>query len=219
MDTQTTTPEPVAVQPEKAPIDWTGIALFIVLTFGISWVIWLGLAALGVSFTIRVAIGMFGPAIAATIVRLICRDGFADAGLRLAARGRKGVIRIYIAAYIIPPILIAAGIGLALLTGVQHWAFSENLHAMANIISLQLQSVGQVTSFWFLSIPIGFNLSYLSNDTCIYVRDPYQYDLYFRRRIRLARILAATSFSAWGCAGSDHYRHCLGIVACTYYCP
>jgi hypothetical protein len=98
MDMQTTTPAPVAEKPVKVPIDWAGIALFIVLTFGISWVIWLGLAAPGVSFTIRVAIGMFGPAIAATIVRLIRREGFADAGLRLAAHGRNGVIRIYKAA-------------------------------------------------------------------------------------------------------------------------
>src|SRR5947209_1588504 len=98
MDIQTRTSEPMAVKPEKAPIDWVGIALFIVLAFGISWVIWLGLAAVGVSFTIRAAIGMFGPAIAATIVRLIRREGFADAGLRLAARARKGVVRIYIAA-------------------------------------------------------------------------------------------------------------------------
>jgi len=150
MDTQTTTSEPVVAKSEKAPIDWTGIALFVLLAFGISWVIWLGLAAVGVSFTIRAAIGMFGPAIAATIVRLIRKDGFADAGLRLAVRGRKGVIRLYIAAYVIPPILIAAGIGLALLTGVQHWAFSENLHAMANTITTQLQSVGQ-------SLPSGFS--------------------------------------------------------------
>ena len=150
MDTQTTTSEPVEAKSEKAPIDWTGIALFILLAFGISWVIWLGLAAVGVPFTIRVSIGMFGPAIAATLVRLIRKDGFADAGLRLAARGRKGVIRIYIAAYVIPPVLIAAGIGLALLTGVQHWAFSENLHVMANTITAQLQSVGQ-------SLPSGFS--------------------------------------------------------------
>ncbi|MGZ6364819.1 MAG: CPBP family intramembrane glutamic endopeptidase, partial [Ktedonobacteraceae bacterium] len=149
MDTQTTS-ESVVAKSEKVPIDWTGIALFIVLALGISWVIWLGLAAVGVSFTIRVAIGMFGPAIAATIVRLTRKDGFADAGLRLAARGRKGVIRIYIAAYVIPPILIAAGIGLALLTGVQHWAFNENLHTMANTINAQLQSVGQ-------SLPSGFS--------------------------------------------------------------
>ena len=149
MDTQMTS-ESVVAKSAKAPIDWVGIALFIVLAFGISWVIWLGLAALGVLFTIRVAIGMFGPAIAATIVRLIRKDGFADAGLRLAARGRKGVFRIYIAAYVIPPVLFAAGIGLALLTGVQHWAFSENLHAMANTITTQLQSVGQ-------SLPSGFS--------------------------------------------------------------
>ena len=150
MDTQTTTSESVVVKSEKAPIHWTGIALFIVLAFGISWVIWLGLAAVGVSFTIRVAIGMFGPAIAATIVRLTRREGFADAGLRLAARGRKGVIRIYIAAYVIPPILIAVGIGLALLTGVQHWACNANLHAIANTINAQLRSVGQ-------SLPSGFS--------------------------------------------------------------
>lgn len=143
MDTQTSTPEPVAVNPGKALPDWTGITLFIVLAFGFSWVIWLGLAAVGVSFTIRVAIGMFGPAIAATLVRLIRKDGFADSGLRLAARGRKGVVPIYIAAYAIPPVLIAAGIGLALLTGIQHWAFSENLSAMAKTIVTQLQSAGQ----------------------------------------------------------------------------
>jgi CAAX protease family protein len=150
MDMQTTTPEPVAEKPAKVPIDWTGIALFIVLTFCISWLIWLGLAALGVSFTIRVAIGMFGPAIAATIVRLIRKEGFADAGLRLAARGRKGVLRIYIAAYVLPPILIAAGIGLALLTGIQYWAFSDNLRTMASTITAQMQSVGR-------PLPSGFS--------------------------------------------------------------
>jgi membrane protease YdiL (CAAX protease family) len=143
MEAQTTTPESVAVKPEKIPIDWIGIVLFILLAFGISWAIWLGLAAAGVSFTIRAAIGMFGPAIAATLVRLIRRDGFADAGLRLAARGRKGVIRIYIAAYVLPPILIAAGIVLALLTGIQHWALSDNLNSMAKAIVNQLQSAGQ----------------------------------------------------------------------------
>ncbi len=143
MDAQTTTPEAVAAKSEITPIDWTGIALFIILAFGISWAVWLGLAAVGVSFAIRTAIGMFGPAIAATIVRLIRKDGFADAGLRLAARGRKGVIGIYIAAYVLPPILIAAGIVLALLTGIQHWAFSDNLNAMAKAIVTQLQSAGQ----------------------------------------------------------------------------
>ncbi len=143
MDMQTTPSESGVVKADKATIDWAGIALFIVLTFGISWIIWLGLAAVGVSFTIRVSIGMFGPAIAATIVRLIRKEGFADAGLRLAVRGHKGIIRIYIAAYVLPPILIAAGIGLALLTAIQHWVLSDNLHAMAGTITAQMQSIGQ----------------------------------------------------------------------------
>lgn len=141
MDTQATTPEPIAVTPLKATVNWAGVALFIILTFAISWTIWLGLGALGVPFGIRTAIGMFGPAIAATLVRLLRREGFADAGLRLAARERKGVVRIYIAAYILPPVWIAAGIGLALLTGVQHWAFSDNLHTLARSLTAQMLGV------------------------------------------------------------------------------
>ncbi len=155
MNTDTTSQEPVVIKDGKALVDWIGIGLFIVLAFGISWAIWLGLAAAGVSFTIRAAIGMFGPAIAATIVRLIRKDGFADAGLRLAARGRKGVVRIYIAAYILPPILIAAGIVLALITGIQHWAFSDNLNSMAKAITAQLHSVGQ-------SLPSGLSANQLA---------------------------------------------------------
>jgi membrane protease YdiL (CAAX protease family) len=146
MDTQTKPPEPVSVTPGKLPVNWTGIALFIILAFGISWAIWLGLGALGVPFTIRTAIGMFGPAIAATLVRLLRREGFADAGLRLAAKGRKGVVRIYIYAYLIPPVLLAAGIGLALLTGVQHWAFSDNLQVIARTLTAQMQSSGRALS-------------------------------------------------------------------------
>ncbi len=143
MDTQTTTPEPVSVSPGRASINWMGIALFIVMAFGISWAVWLGLGAVGMPFTLRVSIGMFGPAIAATLVRLLRHEGFVDAGLRLAARGRKGVVRIYIAAYVLPPVLIAAGIGLALLTGVQHWAFSENLHTLGRTLAAQMQNLGQ----------------------------------------------------------------------------
>ncbi len=155
MDTQTSTPEPVSVTPGRVPINWTGITLFILLAFGISWAIWLGLGALGVPFIIRVSIGMFGPAIAATLVRLFRHEGFADAGLRLAARGRHGVVRIYIAAYVLPPVLIAAGIGLALLTSVQHWAFSDNLHASARALTAQLQNMGQ-------SLPSGFTADQLA---------------------------------------------------------
>src|ERR1700686_2072999 len=90
----------------NAAINWTSIALYIVLTFAISWSIWLGLRAIGVPFTIRTAIGMFGPALSALLVRLIRREGFADAGLRLVGHGHRGGWRMYLAAYITMPLLI-----------------------------------------------------------------------------------------------------------------
>ena len=127
----------------NATVNWTSIALYIVLTFGISWSIWLGLRAIGVPFTIRTAIGMFGPALSALLVRLLCREGFADAGLRLVGRGHRGGWRMYLAAYITMPLLIAAAIGFALLLGTQHWAFSENLHLLAQSIAKTLVAQGK----------------------------------------------------------------------------
>ena len=127
----------ISSRPDAA-VKWGSIALYILFAFAISWVIWLGLGALGVSFTIRVAIGMFGPALAAVLVRLIRHEGFADAGLRLVARGRSGAWRMYIAAYIVPPILIALSIGFVMLVGLQHWALPQNMQAMGQGISKAL---------------------------------------------------------------------------------
>ena len=124
-------------------VNWISIALYIVFAFGISWSIWLGLRAIGVPFTIRVAIGMFGPAVAGLLVRLIRREGFADAGLRLVGRGHRGGWRMYLAAYFAPPLLIAAAIGFAMLVGTQHWAWSENIHALGNLITKTLAQQGQ----------------------------------------------------------------------------
>src|SRR5215469_17267478 len=66
-----------------------GILLFLFFTFGITWGVWglarvLGVLNTGPSGQIIVALGAFGPAIAAIIVRrLVTHEGFADAGLRL----------------------------------------------------------------------------------------------------------------------------------------
>jgi len=141
-------------------VNWPGIALYIVLTFGISWSIWLGLRAIGVPFTIRTAIGMFGPALSALLVRLIRREGFADAGLRLVGRGHRGGWRMYLAAYIAMPLLIAAAIGFALLVGTQHWAFSENLHVLAQGITKTLVAQGK-------SLPSGLSAEQLALITII----------------------------------------------------
>src|SRR6059036_3801271 len=143
MDADVTKTPPAESSSPAPTVNWTGIALFTVLTFAISWTIWLGLRALGVPFTLRVSIGMFGPALAALLVRLIRREGFSNAGLRLVGRGRTGAARMYLAAYVVTPLLIAAGIGLALLTGIQRWAFSENLQASAQVIVNTLARQGQ----------------------------------------------------------------------------
>jgi uncharacterized protein len=65
-----------------------GVLLFLFITFGITWSVWglawvLGILNTGPSGQIVVALGAFGPAIAAIIVRrLVTHEGFADAGLR-----------------------------------------------------------------------------------------------------------------------------------------
>jgi membrane protease YdiL (CAAX protease family) len=143
---------PTTAKPQPA---WQGIILFVVLTFAISWGIWLGLRAVGVPFTIRTAIGMFGPALAATLVRLIRREGFADAGLRLTAKGQLHAGRMYLAAYVTIPLLIFAGIGIALLTTYQHWALGANLHAEAEAIMQALAQQGQ-------SLPKGISADQLA---------------------------------------------------------
>src|SRR5579872_6002563 len=133
---------PVNSQPVAETVRWGSVALFILFAFAISWAIWLGLAALGVSFTVRVSIGMFGPALSTVLVRLIRREGFGDAGLRLRARGRKGAWRMYVAAYLVPPIIIALSIGFVMLVGLQHWALAENMQKMGEAITKALSSIG-----------------------------------------------------------------------------
>lgn len=142
METNTTAPDTVDT-PYVAPrVNWTNIVLFVALTFGISWLIWLGLRAPGVPFTIYAATGMFGPALAALLVRVLRKEGFADAGLRLVGRGRRGGGWMYLAAYLVIPVLIAVGILLSLLIGYQHWAFGQYIQVEAQAIVTALQRQG-----------------------------------------------------------------------------
>src|SRR5437867_1013999 len=151
------TPTDSPVEPHRtvSAVNWTSIALYILLAFGISWIIWIGLRAFGVPFVVRTSIGMFGPALAALLVRLIRREGFADAGLRLVGRRRRQAGWMYLAAYLVPPLLIAASIIVVLLTGVQHWAFSDNLHASSKAIANALAQQGQ-------KLPAGYNADQLA---------------------------------------------------------
>ncbi len=137
--------------PEAQPVDvqitqevsWLGIGLYLLLTFAISWAIFIGLRALGVPFTIRATAGMFGPALSAVLVRLLRREGFGDAGLRLVARGNRRGWWMYLVAYVVPPLVLFIGIDVALLSGYQHWAFSTNLHILAQATVKALQARGQ----------------------------------------------------------------------------
>ncbi len=156
MDTDVTdSNNPALPTTTRSTVNWTSIILYIILAFGISWSIWIGLRAMGVAFTLRTSIGMFGPALAALLVRLIRREGFADAGLRLVGRRRRRAGWMYLAAYLVPPLLIAASIIVVLLTGVQHWAFSDNLHASSKAIANALAQQGQ-------KLPAGYNADQLA---------------------------------------------------------
>ncbi len=143
MDTeQSILDTPVRPANDARHVQWAGVALFLVLAFVISWLLFIGLRALGVSLTIRGAAGMFGPALAALITRLLRREGFADAGLRLVAKGRKGAGWMYLAAYLTPPLLIAASIGFVLLTTYQHWDLAHNIQGLGNTLLETLKRSG-----------------------------------------------------------------------------
>jgi CAAX protease family protein len=138
---------PTSEKPADATpkINWVGIACFIVLAFGISWTVWIVLGALGVPFRTRVSIGMFGPAIACVLVRLIGHEGFSDAGLNPGPTGVRGIGRLYLAAYFVPLALLVAGLGLALLLGIQQWILPDFLQAthtsLANFMLLCLNDL------------------------------------------------------------------------------
>lgn len=131
LETTMATTYPSTKATPSAAVHWRGVALFIAITFAFSWACFIGLHAAGVPFGVYATIGMFGPALSALITRLILREGFGDSGLRLAARGQRGAWRIYLAAYILIPLILAAGMGLALLVGVQHWALPEHVADLA----------------------------------------------------------------------------------------
>jgi len=116
---------------ERHPIDWRGIGWYLLGAFTLSWSLMIGLRWLGLSAQVRATIGMFGPALACVLVRWLRREGFADAGLRLAAAGIPRAGRWYLTAYLVPLAILLAGLGGSLLLGLQHWILpqaAQHLH-------------------------------------------------------------------------------------------
>ena len=134
-----------AASAHSPTVDRTGVLCFLGLAFALSWGAWLGLRAAHVPFPIRVAVGMFGPAVACWLLRGPLRhEGFADAGLQFTTAGRR-IGWAYLAAYLSVPLLIFTGIGLALLTGTQHWALGQNVHIVGRSIADALAKSGTPT--------------------------------------------------------------------------
>jgi membrane protease YdiL (CAAX protease family) len=95
------------------------VLVFLGLTFALSWGVEIGLRPLGVPFAARAVLGMFGPAIAAYLVRgPLLHEGFADAGLGF--RVRSGAGRWYVVAFLAVPVCLAVGALIALVLGIQH---------------------------------------------------------------------------------------------------
>jgi membrane protease YdiL (CAAX protease family) len=105
-----------------------GILAFVILAFGMAWLIWELPIRLGLDpgnpllFQFVALPGAFAPAIAALIVRQwITREGFDDAGLRLnLRRGWK----YYLFGWLLPVLVLASIILLAMILGVGEPDFS-----------------------------------------------------------------------------------------------
>ncbi|GHO87363.1 CPBP family intramembrane glutamic endopeptidase [Dictyobacter formicarum] len=118
-------------------VNWKGIGWYLVLTFGFSWSAFVLLKLVGVPFPLRTVLGMFGPTLAALLVRWLRHEGFGDAGLRLRGKEYKGNRRIwlfYVAAYLLPIILLALGFGLAILLHLQQWVLAEKMGHLLRIL-------------------------------------------------------------------------------------
>lgn len=135
----------------QRPIRWRGVAVFLVLAFGLAWLVDIGLRPLGINLLTRAALAMFAPAVAAYLVRgPLLQEGFRDSG------GGLNLIywKYYGLAYLISPILLALGVLLALLTHEQHWAVDANVHRLAHQLPIAHLSRGETrlyiawVSFW-----------------------------------------------------------------------
>ncbi len=136
---------------ERDRVDWTSVAIFLVLAFGISWLVWTAVYILGLPWWTYVA-ASWGPGIAALLVRgPLRRQGFTDSGLFRLGRGRAAVLSYTIALALIP-FAVAASTLLGVSAGAfqVHWdpfraILSPNL--IVGIVSDHFGLIGLLLSF------------------------------------------------------------------------
>ena len=95
--------------------DKKGVAVFLLIAFGLAWVLWeitimIGPSARDPLFQLAILPGALSPAVAAIIVRKwVTREGFSDAGLRL----NRHHWRYYLAALVLPLLVVTVIVLLA----------------------------------------------------------------------------------------------------------
>ena len=90
------------------------IVIYVALAYGLAWALWFAVVypmvnggGLGTSMQLAIAAGMFAPAIAAALTRLITKEGFKDAWIK--PRAFKKTWRYYVLAWFGPLVLVLAG--------------------------------------------------------------------------------------------------------------
>jgi membrane protease YdiL (CAAX protease family) len=103
-----------------------GIAGYLLIAFGMAWILWevpvrLGVAVRSPVFQLAMLPGAFAPAVAALVVRKwITREGFADAGLRVNPRKWP----YYLVAWLLPLLVVGVVLGLAVTLHISRPDFS-----------------------------------------------------------------------------------------------
>ena len=143
------------------------IIWFIILAFGISWTLFLiplafkgDPAVYAQTYFICVALGMFGPGIAAILTTLfVAKEPFAT--LRL---NKLGKFRFYLIAWFLPPLLAALAVALSVLIGTG--IFDPNFTTMKQIADQAAKTSGQavpVTVLIFAQLVQGLLIGPLIN--------------------------------------------------------
>ncbi|GCE31545.1 abortive infection protein [Dictyobacter alpinus] len=154
IDSTTHTINPTA-QTASQHVNWKGVAWYLLAAYAFAWIMFILLKQLGVPFTTRAALGMFGPAVACLLVRLIRHEGFADAGLRLRSKelkGQKHTWLFYVAAYVVPIALLTVGFTLAILFNLQQWDMAGKVQALLKVLPAQNRTLGSTTLVGWLGI-------------------------------------------------------------------
>ncbi len=111
---------------EAFPAEKKGIISFLLVAFGLAWLLWevalrLGPPADNPLFQLAILPGSLAPAVASGVVRKwITREGFGDAGLRLNLRRW----RYYLAGWFLPLLVVTAIVILAIALGITNPDFT-----------------------------------------------------------------------------------------------